>query len=156
MSGLYVCTTRSKKKNINFVIGYSVPILDGQVRSQYVKIFCKCQACIFAQHDFFLEYDNVLMYLVDVTTVDVTAASYRLAASQEAGAAARKAEARKTREYRSKVDGRKTQLIPAAVELNGRWGDGMVSLFKKVVALATREGRNEGASNSSRYTIGLT
>ena len=48
--------------------------------------------------------------------------------------------------YRSKVDGRKTQLIPAAVELNGRWGDEMVSLFKKVVALATREGRNEGGS----------
>ena len=46
-----------------------------------------------------------IRYLVDVTTVDVTAASYRLAASQEAGAAARKAEARKTREYRSKVDG---------------------------------------------------
>ena len=40
--------------------------------------------------------------------------------------------------------GRKTQLIPAAVELNGRWGDGMVSLFKKAVALATREGCNEG------------
>ena len=43
-----------------------------------------------------------------------------------------------------RVDGRKTQLITAAVELNGRWGDGMVSLFKKVVTLATREGRNEG------------
>ena len=70
-----------------------------------------------------------IRYVVDVTTVDVTAASYRLGASQEDGAAARKAEARKTREYRSKVDGRKIRLIPAAVELNGRWGDGMVSLF---------------------------
>ena len=80
-------------------------------------------------------------YLVDVTTVDVTAATYRIDASKETGAAARKAESRKVREYRSKVDGRHTHLIPAAIELNGRWGEGMVLLFKKVVALATREGR---------------
>ena len=43
-----------------------------------------------------------------------------------------------------KVDGRHTHLIPAAIELIGRWGEGMVLLFKKMVALATREGRNEG------------
>ena len=76
--------------------------------------------------------------------MDVTAATYRIDASKETGAAARKAESRKVREYRSKVDGRHTHLIPAAIELNGRWGEGMVLLFKKVVALATREGRNEG------------
>ena len=91
-----------------------------------------------------------MRYLVDVATVDVTAASYRLAASQEAGAAARKAEGWKTRAYRSKVDGRKTQLIPAAAELNGRRGDGMVLLFKKVVALATGEGGNEGSVSAKK------
>ena len=84
-----------------------------------------------------------MRYLVDVTTVDVTAASYRLVSSSKPRSWS-SSEERKTREYRSKVDGRKTQLIPAAVELNGKWGDGKVSLFKKVVALATREGRNEG------------
>ena len=37
--------------------------------------------------------------------------------SKETGAAARKAEARKVREYKSKVDGRHTDLIPVAIEL---------------------------------------
>ena len=72
-------------------------------------------------------------YLVDVTTVDVTAATYRIDASKETGAAAGKAESRKLQEYKSKVDGRHTHLIPAAIELNGRWGEGMVLLFKHVV-----------------------
>ena len=81
-------------------------------------------------------------YLVDVTTIDVTAASYCNGASKCHGAAAAKAEARKTKDYKSKVDGIQTQLIPAAFELNGRWGDGLVLLFKKIVALATKEGRN--------------
>ena len=70
-------------------------------------------------------------YLVDVTTVDVTAATNRGMASKKAGVAATKAEGGKTREYKSKVDGRKTQLIPAAFELCGRWGERLVMLFKK-------------------------
>ena len=44
-------------------------------------------------------------YLVDVTRVDVSATVYRADASKIPGAAAAKAEARKTREYFSKVDG---------------------------------------------------
>ena len=66
---------------------------------------------------------------MDVTTIDVTAASYCNGASKCHGAAAAKAEARKTKDYKSKVDGIQTQLIPAAFELNGRWGDGLVLLF---------------------------
>ena len=47
-------------------------------------------------------------------------------------------------DYKSKVDGIQTQLIPAAFELNGRWGDGLVLLFlKKIVAFSTKEGRND-------------
>ena len=82
-------------------------------------------------------------YVVDVTTIDVTAASYCNGGSKCHGAAAAKAEARKTKDYKSKVDGIQTQLIPAAFELNGRWGDGLVLLFKNIVALATKEGRND-------------
>lgn len=41
-------------------------------------------------------------------------------ASEKARVAAAKAEGRKKREYKSKVDGRKTQLIPVAFELSGR------------------------------------
>ena len=44
-------------------------------------------------------------YLVDVTTVDVTAATYRSEASNETGGAARKAVSRKVQENKSKVDG---------------------------------------------------
>ena len=47
-------------------------------------------------------------YLVDVTTSDVTAATYRIEAGKETGAVARKAEVRKVREYKSKMDGRHT------------------------------------------------
>ena len=85
-------------------------------------------------------------YLVDVTTVDVTAATNRGVASKKAGVDAAKAEGRKTREYKSKVDGRTTQLIPAAFELCGCWGEGLVMLFKKGIVLATREGRNENGT----------
>ena len=90
-------------------------------------------------------------YLVDVTTVDVSAAVYRADASKVPGAAAAKAEARKTREYRSKVDGIRTKVLPAAVELSGRWGDGMVALFKMAVALATKEGRNANGQFANRW-----
>ena len=62
---------------------------------------------------------------------NISVCYFLLLHASEAGAAARKAEATKTREYRSKVDGRKTQLIPETVELSGGWGDGMVSLFKQ-------------------------
>ena len=79
--------------------------------------------------------------LVDVTTMDVTASSYRQRASTQPGNAAAQAEGRKTREYKSKVDGMVTKLIPAAVELSRRWGEGMVSLFKDGVKL-TRERRS--------------
>ena len=82
-------------------------------------------------------------YLVDVPTVDVTAATNRGMANKKAGVAATNAEGRKTREYKSKVDGRKTQLIPAAFELCGRWGEGLAMLSKQGIVLATREGRNE-------------
>ena len=60
-------------------------------------------------------------------------------ASKYHGAAAAKAEARKTNDYKSKVDGIQTQLIPAAFELNGRRGDGLLLLFKTIVALATKK-----------------
>ena len=90
-------------------------------------------------------------YLVDVTTVDVSATVYRADASKVPGAAAAKAEARKTREYRSKVDGIRTKVLPAAVELSGRWGDGMVALFKMAVALATKEGRNANGQFANRW-----
>ena len=49
-------------------------------------------------------------YHVDVTTVDVTAPTYRTDASKETGAAARKAESGKVREYKSKVDEKHTHL----------------------------------------------
>ena len=78
-------------------------------------------------------------YLAAATTIDVAAASYCNGASK----CQAKAEARKTKDYKSKVDRIQTQLIPAAFELNGRWGDGLVLLFKKIVALATKESRND-------------
>ena len=78
--------------------------------------------------------------------MDVTAATNRGMTSKKAGVAATKAEGRKTGEYKSKVDGRKAQLIPAAFELCGRWGEGLIMLFKKGIVLATREGRNENGT----------
>ena len=86
--------------------------------------------------------DSDKRYLVDVATVDVTAATYRAATSRNPGAAATTAEGRKVREYESKVDGRTSVLIPAAFEMSGRWGEGLISLFKKGVKLATREEKN--------------
>ena len=53
----------------------------------------------------------------------------RADASKNPEAAAAKAEARKTREYRSKVDCIRTKVLHAAVELSGRSGVGMVALF---------------------------
>ena len=58
-------------------------------------------------------------------TVDVSCKTYRSEASKIPGAAASKAEARKTRECPSKADGKMTVVLPAAVELSGRWGDGI-------------------------------
>ena len=77
--------------------------------------------------------DSGKRYLVDVTTVDVTAAMYCAAASRNSGAAAATPEGRKVREYKSKVDGKTT------FEMSGRWGEGLISLFKKGVKLATKE-----------------
>ena len=85
-------------------------------------------------------------YLLVVTTVDVTASSYRQGTSTQPGKAAAQAEGRKTSEYKFKVDGMVTKLILAAVELSRSSGEGMVSLFKKGVKLATREGRNSDGS----------
>ena len=68
-------------------------------------------------------------YLVDVITVDFSAAIYRVDVSRKPGAAAAKAERRKTREYESKVDGKTTPLFPATLEMSGRWGEGLVSPF---------------------------
>ena len=62
-------------------------------------------------------------------------------ASKCHGAAAAKAEARKTKDYKSKVDGIQTQLIPAALELNGRWGDGLVLLSLKEDSRISYKGR---------------
>ena len=90
-------------------------------------------------------------YLVDVTTVDVTVSIYRQGASVQPGRAAAQAENHKTREYKSKVDGMVTKLIPAAFELSGRWGEGLVSLFKKGITLATREGHNSDGSFAARW-----
>ena len=90
-------------------------------------------------------------YLVDVTTVDVSAKIYRAEASTTPEAGAAKAEARKSREYRSKVDGIRTKVLPAAVELSGRWGEGMIQLFKMAVALATKEGRNANGHFANRW-----
>ena len=81
-------------------------------------------------------------YHVDVTTVDDSAKIYRAKASTTHGAGAAKAEARKSREYRSKMDGMRTKVLPAAVELSGRWGEGMMQLFKMAVVLATKKVRN--------------
>ena len=78
--------------------------------------------------------------------MDVTAITYRQGVSVQPGRAAQQAEGRKSREYKSKVDGMVTVVIPAAFELSGRRGEGFVSLFKKGVALATREGRNNDGS----------
>ena len=79
--------------------------------------------------------------LVDVTTVDVSAKIYRAAASTSPGAGAAKAGARKSREYRSKVDGMRTIVLPAAVELSGRSGEAMIQQFKMAVAFPTKEGK---------------
>ena len=90
-------------------------------------------------------------YLIDVTTVDVSSKTYRADASKVPGAAAAKAEARKTREYRSKANGRMTVVLPAAIELSGRWGEGMVLVFKMAVTLATQEGKNENGQFANRW-----
>ena len=83
--------------------------------------------------------------------MDVSAKIYRAEASTTPGAGAAKAEARKSREYRSKVDGIRTKVLPAAVELSGRWGEGMIQLFKMAVALATKEGRNANGHFANRW-----
>ena len=60
-------------------------------------------------------------------------------------------ENRKTREYKSKVNGMVTKLIPDALELNGRWGERLLSLFKKGITLDTREGLNPDGSCLARW-----
>ena len=95
-------------------------------------------------------------YLIDVTTVDVSSKTYRADASKVPGAAAAKAEARKTREYRSKADGRMTGGAACSdriVCLSGRWGEGMVLVFKLAVTLATQEGKNENGQFAKRFSI---
>ena len=94
-------------------------------------------------------------YLVDVTTVDVSAKIYRAEASTTPGAGAAK-EARKSREYRSKVDGMRTIVLPATVELSGRWGEGMIQLYKIAKALATKEGRNANGHFANRGKRGIS
>ena len=83
--------------------------------------------------------------------MDVTAATYRAAASRNPGGAAATAEGRKVREYKSKVDGKTTVHIPAAFEMSGRWGEGLISLFKKGVTLATKEGKNIGGAFANQW-----
>ena len=79
---------------------------------------------------------------MDVSKVDLTAVTYRAAASRDSYAAAATAEGRKVLKYKSKVDRQTTDLIPAAFEISGRWGVGLISFFiKKGVKLATRKGR---------------
>ena len=95
--------------------------------------------------------DSGKRYLIDVTTVDVSCKTYRSEASKIPGAAASKAEARKTREYRSKADGKMTVVLPAAIELSGRWGDGMVLVFKMAVRLATKLGKNHSGQFANRW-----
>ena len=74
--------------------------------------------------------------------MDVTVITYRQGASVQPGRAAQQSEGLKSREYKSKVDGMVAVVIPAAFELGGKWGEGFVSLLKKLNAPATREGRN--------------
>ena len=62
-------------------------------------------------HSFMVLSPNRLRYrraILDVTTSDVTAASYCNGASKCNGAAEAKAEARKTKDYKPKVDGIQT------------------------------------------------
>ena len=88
--------------------------------------------------------DSGRRYLVDVT---VTTATYQVDAGQKAGAAAAKAEGRKTREYKSKVDGKTTLILPAAIEMSGRSGEGLVSPFqKREFPWLRRKGRTQLAS----------
>ena len=93
--------------------------------------------------------DTGKRYLVGVTTVDATAATYRAAASRNPGTAVATAEGRKVREYESKVDGKTT--VPAAFEMSGRWGEGLISLFRKGVKLATKEGKNIGGDFAHQW-----
>ena len=84
------------------------------------------------------------------TDIAIVAAHMSQLARDRARAAAQ-AENRKTREYKSKVDRLVTNLILAAFEQSGRWGEGLVSLFKNGITLATREGRNPDSSFAARW-----
>ena len=77
-----------------------------------------------------------------VDTLEICIVGSRVRVSKKNGAAAAKDEGRKTRVYKSKVDSKTTLLFPAAIEMSGRWGEGLISLFKKGVSLATKEGKN--------------
>ena len=45
--------------------------------------------------------------------------------------------------YSSKITDASIQLLPAAYELPGRWGEGFVSVIRKASNLASRNGRND-------------
>ena len=81
--------------------------------------------------------------MLDVTTVDVTASTVLDCSRSAKGYAAGKAEARKSREYSSKITDASIQFLPAAYELPGRWGEGFVSVIRKASNLASRNGRND-------------
>ena len=83
--------------------------------------------------------------------MDVSSKTYRADASKVSGAAAARAEARKTREYRSNSDRRMTVVLPAAIELSGRWGEGMVLVFKIAVAPASQEVKNDNGQFAYRW-----
>jgi hypothetical protein len=82
-------------------------------------------------------------YMLDVTTVDVTASAFLENSRHAIGYAAKKAEARKTREYKPKITDPSIQLLPAAYELPGRWGKGLISVIRKASVLASHNGRND-------------
>ena len=42
-------------------------------------------------------------------------------------------------------------VLPAAVELSGRWGDGMVLVFKMAVRPATKLGKNHSGQFANRW-----
>jgi hypothetical protein len=83
-----------------------------------------------------------MKYMVDVTTADVTAATYLDRARLDIGYAASRCEAIKIKKYQPRIASRAISLIPAAIEMPGRWGDGLVFLIQKACALAKLNSRD--------------
>ena len=92
-----------------------------------------------------MRYSLEISLLVDLLTLDTLCNG----ASFCRGAAAAKAEARKTKDYKSKVDGIQTQLIAAAFELDG---NGVTALF---YSLSSKTTKTTSAQYISRNLLGF-